>query len=751
MMRGIGSGNGGDGGGGVGTSSAAVGNLAGWEKHTKGIGSKLLQKFGFKGRLGANEDGIAKAIEVNVRPVNVGLGFGDVDAPKVVDNHHIFGEGVSFKLPKSSSTKGSKRKSSEAETLAESQGWKKTKYHDTSQKEVDDIVREYSEFIKDKSSESGGLSGVKIIDMRQKDVRIITDLSELSSGTAMDGEVEEPRAILLGEELLYNISKIYELEKQRFSAYLRRVAEEKQLQEKLQSDIRALQQQQARDIERINRLTNFNKLLGELHVLSSEIASPDLSEAGALLGFLKKLRTLLLDMYDASPDEFMTFGVIRLIPGIFSKALQHHQGHLVEQWSVLRTIISQWQLTAAALEHRGCNCTRESKSPITALFEIDFLPALRRFISAEWDCVNEVDALVGILETCQEFLCSTTFDQLIEMSLLPRLSLAVQAWSIDDIKIAPLHTWILPWLPLLTSKLSAVYPEVRRKISAFLRSWKPHDNTAIKLLAPWEPVFDPGSFDNIISRQVIPNLVDYIREKVVVNPLDQDLEPFQHVLAWASILPNWQMSCLLAGEFFVKWLRVLITWLGLSSPDFEEISIWYNGWKSMFPKELLTEDLLLLPILNMALDIMQERVMSSLEDNNEEALKAQQKKFSHLLDGIERSNYYTLVKQFSGQISDGNNNRGLNGKKVSSSLFPGPSAAASASASVKDVLEMLAEKNNLEFAPKFGKSMQGKPLYQFGKSTIYIENNIVFASRKSSESNTVSWNPIALQDLVEES
>ena len=48
-----------------------------WEKHTKGVGRKLLDKFGFKGRLGVNEDGISAAIEVKVRPATMGLGFGD--------------------------------------------------------------------------------------------------------------------------------------------------------------------------------------------------------------------------------------------------------------------------------------------------------------------------------------------------------------------------------------------------------------------------------------------------------------------------------------------------------------------------------------------------------------------------------------------------------------------------------------------------------------------------------------------------
>jgi tuftelin-interacting protein 11 len=43
-----------------------------WEKHTKGIGLKLLKKFGFNGRLGAREDGISKPIEVSVKPSGIG-------------------------------------------------------------------------------------------------------------------------------------------------------------------------------------------------------------------------------------------------------------------------------------------------------------------------------------------------------------------------------------------------------------------------------------------------------------------------------------------------------------------------------------------------------------------------------------------------------------------------------------------------------------------------------------------------------
>ena len=59
-------------------------NLGTWEKHTKGIGMKLLAKMGYKGsgglgskrRQAEQKTGISRALQVKVRPANLGLGYG---------------------------------------------------------------------------------------------------------------------------------------------------------------------------------------------------------------------------------------------------------------------------------------------------------------------------------------------------------------------------------------------------------------------------------------------------------------------------------------------------------------------------------------------------------------------------------------------------------------------------------------------------------------------------------------------------
>ncbi len=46
-----------------------------FEKHTTGFGSKILAKYGFKGRLGKDESGVVNPIIPQVRPQGVGLGM----------------------------------------------------------------------------------------------------------------------------------------------------------------------------------------------------------------------------------------------------------------------------------------------------------------------------------------------------------------------------------------------------------------------------------------------------------------------------------------------------------------------------------------------------------------------------------------------------------------------------------------------------------------------------------------------------
>lgn len=96
-------------------------------------------------------------------------------------------------------------------------------------------------------------------------------------------------------------------------------------------------------------------------------------------------------------------------------------------------------------------------------------------------------------------------------------------------------------------------------------------------------IFDSGDWDSMLLKYVVPKLGATLRDDFRVNPRNQNMEPLQHVLSWASIIRPSIFSQLLETEFFPKWLDVLHVWLIQPQVSFEEVAQWYSFWKSSFP------------------------------------------------------------------------------------------------------------------------------------------------------------------------
>lgn len=104
----------------------------------------------------------------------------------------------------------------------------------------------------------------------------------------------------------------------------------------------------------------------------------------------------------------------------------------------------------------------------------------------------------------------------------------------------------------------------------------------VLLILPSAPqVFDAKDWDALVMRSIVPKLAWALQDVLVINPLQQDLAPFQWLTAWHTVLPQHHMVNLLEFRFFPAWHRVLQHWLS-NNPDFDEVTRWYMGWKVCF-------------------------------------------------------------------------------------------------------------------------------------------------------------------------
>jgi hypothetical protein len=833
---------------------AVAADIGTWEKHTKGIGLKLLQKFGFTGRLGAKENGVSRAIEVVVRPTNTGIGFGDVkEASTLKVNKQIEAEwrGVEYV------DEDLEKKKSAVERLASAKGWKKGKKSTTEQDKpkvkltAEDFLNKYM------ADEATGGNAVNqkqvIIDMRHKETRVLTDMNDIGASSEMDNmEGVTPK---LGQELLYNINMLADMEEMHVSRDSRLLAQCVRHREVLAADRAALERGVEKEAGRLARLQKVQLILTKI---DDKLNANGDNVAGDIS--LQSICALLRTLHENFAEEFQIFGLINLLPHLISRVVSVKDWDPFVNYDYLSEIFDALEPLGEYFESaQQLPLARQARQAFYETVEQKFLPIVRRRISSAWKPETEVGPCVRLMEALRLVLPPAMFEQTVDMFLLPRLTAAVGAWrpafghyrlptsgagadgadagadagadsgvvsggaggwgaarqeeqtegrdngnsngndndndndndnedSLFDPRQAAVHRWLLPWIPLLTSKLSSLYPEVRRKFGVLFSSWDAVRDAlpAIGVLQPWLGVFDATSFENLLVRSVVPKLVYVLREGLVINPAQQDIAPVEAVLAWVAlvpVMPVLHLSCLLVGELFPKWLRVLHTWLTSSSSsssnsssgggsaeadvvDFEEVTAWYAGWKELIPAVLQAEDNIV-QCFNIALEMMQAAMMA--EDDS--AIAAALQPFEKTLETLESTNYFALIEQrkmvqraqrrLEAMEAEEANNYAKSVKMATVAGF-GAGASSSKQITFKEILESFAARNNVEFTPRIGKFYEGKQLWQFGRATCYMEQNVVFVSTNDktgkrelhdrhdsvSKKDLYGWRPVDLEELL---
>ncbi|KAL4557852.1 hypothetical protein LXL04_036046 [Taraxacum kok-saghyz] len=311
---------------------------------------------------------------------------------------------------------------------------------------------------------------------------------------------------------------------------------------------------------------------------------------------------------------------------------------------------------------------------------------------------RDPEPLLQFLESWEQLLPHSALQTILDNIVFPKLSSAVDLWNLRH-ETNPIHEWVLPWLPWLGPKLEPLYHTIRWHLEMVLHAWHPSDESAYVILSLWKTVFDPASWDKLISilgeastatasssatftasgptfctpAAYFPAAIfllsvtkiegstsghtaattssqlrrsdRVLMHEFQVNPTGQNFYPFDWTMRWANVIPVHHMLDIM-DVFFNKWLEVLYQWL-CSKPDFEEVRRWYLEWKNSIPNELLSNELDIQDIKNLDDGLIASdaaMTKSIFGRNNAERNKDAEQSGKEIRIGAEKKEWYEAEK-----------------------------------------------------------------------------------------------------------
>ncbi|KAK6936488.1 Tuftelin interacting protein, N-terminal domain [Dillenia turbinata] len=638
-----------------------LGNIGGFEKHTKGIGAKLLEKMGYKGGgLGKNEQGILAPIEAKLRPKNMGMGF---------DN---FKE---TKLPTLQELEEKKAFPGVAQPAVRSKEKRWTKQARAKKK---DSYRTAEELLAEKEEQEVEYVQ-KVYDMRGPQARILTNLLDLNA----EEKTRENDVPMF--ELQYNVKLMVELAELDVVKIDRDLRNEREKAMSLQKEKEKIQSETARLKKQLDDTLEIDRTLARIN--------EDMS-LGTLT--LDSLANAFGDLQRKYWDDYKLCNLSVIACSLALPLLIR----VFQGWDPLQNpshgleVISLWK---NLLQGEDSFDFSDAASPYTQLVMEVVFPAVRISATNTWKA-RDPEPILRFLETWEKMLPPSVLETILDHIVMPKLSEAVDSWD-PRRETVPIHVWVHPWLPLLGHKLGNLYHTIQFKLGNVLHAWHPSDGSAYTILSPWKTVFDRASWEQLIVRFIVPKLVEVLRE-FQINPVNQKLDQFSWVMSWASAIPIEHMVTMLEVGFFTKWQQILYHWL-CSNPNFEEVTQWYLGWKGLLPPDLLANERIRYQ-LNVGLDMMNQAVEGT----------------GVVQPGLRENLSYLRVqeqRQFEAQQK-----AAAYAQQQASAM--GGIDGLGAEMNLKEVIEAHAQQHELLFKPKPGRMHNGHQIYGFGNISIYIDS-----------------------------
>ncbi|VEN36157.1 unnamed protein product [Callosobruchus maculatus] len=677
-----------------------VGN---WEKHTKGIGAKLLLQMGFQPGKGLGKDlqGIAAPVEAQLRKGRGAIGaYGPEKAAKIASIQED-----DFKID----TEGSNKQKGESKWKKNDVN-KKTRYYYRS---VDDVIEKgkrpgaYRNM-----GNSSELAKVKVIDMTGPQQRVLSGYHALSGLKPPDGSehyedvVRKTCSNFTLPEIQHNLDLLVDMCEQDIIRIDRnsrmnedRIIALKHEEKSLKETIK----QEERVIENMKHVTEIvDKLMDPTQ--------------GYSLGQIAETFAELQETYS---EEYNRFQLGELAPGLIGTLLTSalvswnpltHPGQYTE-------IFAQWkELLADDTSGHQLQGNNSGIQPYDSLIWHTWMPVMRNCIST-WSC-RDCDPLITLIDTWKQLLPHWILEYMFDQLIMPKILKEVEDWNplTDTI---PIHIWIHPWIPLLDAKLQAsIYPLIQEKLGNALTNWHPSDRSAKLMLQPWQRALSQGSFVAFLLKHIVPKL-QLCMQAFVINPHQQHLDQWNWVMDWQDMLSVGNMTLILDKFFFPRWLQILAMWLN-QNPNYSQVMEWYSGWKRMLSEELLNQP------------NIKENFHKALEMMNRAVSLGQQ-------PGAKESISYLKTMEENGPIPPPPPPR-------VETIAEAVKTASQIPQGFKDLVMKRCEERGILFVPIVNKYHEAKQVYRLGSGGLqcYIDRNVIFYCQNGS-----TWLPTSLNRLLD--
>ena len=502
-------------------------NLGKWEKHTKGIGLKLLSKMGYKGSGGLGSKrrkekegtsagkGISRPVEVVVRPNNLGLGFGNFkEASNLKANKQIEAE-IRGEEPPDEKKKKKQQQQAEEEAkrkrqsqksslpstreLMQQQNWKRgSRGGNSAKKRPRRNIVPYEQILREKQASSGAASGGTTI----------IDMTGASSATPKEGGAgasssssTTPGQVPLAEELLHNVSLLLNTHETKLHASSHFVTSSKRKLDSLESDLAGMKKRKEETQNRISKMEAVLTATNKIDALMQKMSD----------GMEDKIRSLLSDLREKLSDEdreLLRFDEV-LVPSL----LQPLATTRLESWKPLRDDPATTASVIRSVLNLGSNLGNDDATAgrKRTAFVSDVIPVVQNaYDSIKWNPITDADQGLSAFETLLDVarehsppllsmedenddpntvlptltaespssaqsLTDLLLEQVIKNTVAPKLMRALNQWqpalTHDGQHLQDrLDAWILPWMPYLDhpSILLQLTTDVRRKVRSAL-------------------------------------------------------------------------------------------------------------------------------------------------------------------------------------------------------------------------------------------------------------------------------------------